>query len=200
MQKVLGRVTAVSFRCHGGRGSFDRANELAIALILVSTGCAGGGASDRPASEGAATTVARSSTSAKADLRPGREVEFAITGPHVQPECSPGCVVPYTQVGTVTGSLTGGITGAGAVGLDGSRYTGATTFVFRGRVEGCGEGALALRRREAGDLRAKTLRGTWDITAGFGTGSLATVAGEGTIAAPETEPAAGDRAAPRAAQ
>ena len=121
-------------------------------------------------------------------------VAFAITGPPIalqKPECSPGCVVPYTQVGTVTGSLTGEITGAGAVGLDGSRYTGATTFVFRGRVEGCGEGTLALRRREAGDLSAKTLRGTWDITAGFGTGSLATVAGEGTIAAPETEPAAG---------
>jgi hypothetical protein len=125
---------------------------------------------------------------------PAQTVEFTITGPAISlhaPECTSGCALPYTQVGSVTGSLTGTLTGAGAVQLRGSRYTGATTFVFHGHVEGCGRGTATLRRREAGDLETHTVLGVWDIVAGFGSGTLDTLTGHGTIGAPPGDPGAG---------
>ena len=125
---------------------------------------------------------------------PTRTVEFTIAGPAISlhaPECSSGCALPYAQVGSVTGSLTGTLTGAGAVQLRGSRYTGATTFVFHGRVDGCGQGTATLRRREEGNLETHTVLGVWDIVAGFGSGDLDTLTGHGTIGPPPADPGVG---------
>ena len=150
---------------------------IAIALVCTAFGC-----SSRAAPQSTSTTAAspNATVSTPIDAR----VAFTVAGPPVAlhaPECTPGCAVPYSQHGRATGALTGTVTGAGAVRLLGNTYTGATTFLFRGHVGGCGDGTATIRRREDGDLVAKTLTGTWDIVPGFGTAQLTNLSGTGTI-------------------
>ena len=117
----------------------------------------------------------------------GRAVAFTVTGPPIAPRapaCATACPLPYTQTGTAEGSFRGAVAGVGAVQLDGQRFTGATTFVFRGTVASCGDGTVVLRRWEEGALgSAAQLFGSWDIAPGFGTGELANVSGGGVIEA-----------------
>jgi Protein of unknown function (DUF3224) len=131
-------------------------------------------------------THAASSVGATVGHSEQREVTFVLSGPPVQPQapaCSADCPFPFSQRADATGGLTGTVVGSGAVRLAGSRFAGASTFVFRGTVERCGTGTLVLRRYESGNLDARRLRGTWDIAPEAGSDDLEHASGAGTITA-----------------
>jgi hypothetical protein len=183
----------VSQPCHGAVAATDDAADMRrislLGMVFLLGACATSTThADRPST----TAPRRASTTTTAP--PGSEVTFTVAGPAISlqtPGCAAGCPLPYNQTGRVTGSLVGTVTGAGAVVLDGARYGGASTFVFRGTIAGCGSGTVVLRRREDGSLTAHTVGGSWDIAPGWGSNDLRDVSGIGTIAAPAADPGAG---------
>jgi hypothetical protein len=153
---------------------------IAVALLITACGCGSGHARSKTV----APVGSRPTSTIGARPDPPISVTFTVIGPPLAilpPACDQMCPLPSSQRGTVTGSLTGQVTGASGTRLDGTRFSGATTFVLRGTVASCGTGTLVLRRYEDGDFSLATVKGTWDIVRGFGTGALTNVSGAGTL-------------------
>jgi hypothetical protein len=88
------------------------------------------------------------------------------------------CAGTFRTVRTLSGDFTGTTYQVGtAVLLPDGTYQGAAVVQFTGTVEGCGSGMLVIV--EAGRLDPATGNawGTWEITAGQGTGDLAELSG-----------------------
>jgi hypothetical protein len=153
---------------------------IAVALVIAACGCGSGHARTKTV----APLGSRPTSTIGARPDPPISVTFTVVGPPISilPPACEQCPLPSSQRGTVTGSLTGHVTGASGTRLDGTRFTGATTFVLRGTAASCGTGTLVLRRFEDGDVSSlESLTGTWDVVRGFGTGALSNVSGAGTV-------------------
>lgn len=88
------------------------------------------------------------------------------------------CAGTFRNVRTLSGDFTGTTYQVGsAVLLPDGTYQGAAVVQFTGTVDGCGSGTLVIV--EAGRLDPATGNswGTWEITAGQGTGDLAELSG-----------------------
>jgi len=89
------------------------------------------------------------------------------------------CVGTFRNVRTFSGDLTGTAYQVGAAALlpDGTTYQGAGVVLFTGSVKRCGTGTMLLVETGRLDAGTGASSGTWEISAGQGTGDLADVSG-----------------------
>jgi Protein of unknown function (DUF3224) len=114
-----------------------------------------------------------------------RQVELSISSPMpvggdfgCDPTDPTRCAGSYRNLRTLAGDFTGTGYQVGMASLlaDGI-YQGVGLVLFTGTVEGCGTGTLTIVENGRLDPVTGATWGTWEITAGQGTGELADLSG-----------------------
>jgi len=143
---------------------------LAPALLLVSA-------------EGAGANGSHGRDPKDPRSRPGHEVTWTNTAPPITlaaPFCDANgqCLYPWTEAGTTEGDFTGSYIASGTATAN---ATGDLAVVrldtYTGTLARCGTGTFVIRSVE--HLGPNPQPTEWEIEAGFGTGDLATVHGDG---------------------
>jgi hypothetical protein len=131
-------------------------------------------------------------TSSGAAARPDgghgtRHVEFTSTSQSLgfdfscDPTVPTRCAGTFEAIRTFSGDLVGTayVVGSAVLLADGT-YQGQDVAQFTGTIEGCGTGTLIILDAAILDPATGDSFGTWSITAGQGTGDLASVSGSGS--------------------
>lgn len=122
------------------------------------------------------------------NVRSGRPLSVTVTVGAPTPVggdfgCDPTdparCVGTFRNVRTFSGDFNGTAyqVGAAAILPDGTTYQGAGVVLFTGSVKRCGTGTMLIVETGRLDAGTGAGSGTWEITAGQGTGDLANVSG-----------------------
>ena len=114
-----------------------------------------------------------------------RHVHFVVSAPVLvggdfgcDPTDPTGCAGTFRNLRTLSGDFTGTAYQVGtAVALPDSTYQGAGLVLFTGTVDGCGTGTLVIVESGRLDPTTGAAWGTWEISAGLGTGGLAQLSG-----------------------